>query len=60
LWNVLVIKVMQKCLAITRKLGLGTDAHALEEVGELAPHLGVLHEAGATEQDLDRVLWTPR
>ena len=45
------------CLEEGVPIVLGSDAHALYEVGEFAPHLKVLREAGAGEE-LGEVLFS--
>ena len=50
-------RFVEACLARGVKIALGTDAHALWEVGELAPHLAVLREAGVRDTDWGTVLY---
>lgn len=45
-----------QCLEGGVKLVLGSDAHSLHEVGDLAPHLAFLRKLGVTHSDLSRVL----
>ncbi len=45
----------QLCLERGVRIALGSDAHALHEVGEFGPHLELLRQAGAPE-NLDGVL----
>jgi len=47
------------CLDAGVKIALATDSHALWEVGELAPHLDVLRQAGCADADIPSVLFTP-
>ena len=47
------------CLDRGVGIALATDSHALWEVGELSPHLGVLREAGCPEEDWPAVLVAP-
>ena len=42
------------------RIALGSDSHELSEVGEFAPHLRVLAEAGVAPGDFPRVLFRPR
>lgn len=49
---------LRACLARGVKLALGSDAHALEEVADFAPHLRLLAEIGVSPADLPRVLFT--
>ncbi|MGQ9733255.1 MAG: PHP domain-containing protein, partial [Candidatus Zipacnadales bacterium] len=46
------------CLEHNVKLSLGTDSHALHEVGELGPHLDLLRKIVSPDQ-LPDVLFTP-
>jgi histidinol phosphatase-like PHP family hydrolase len=46
------------CLELGVKLSVGSDAHAMGEVGALAPHLALLQTLGVTDR-LDAVLWRP-
>ena len=52
-------RFFEECLSCGVKIALGTDAHALEEVGDLSPHLEVLREIGVREADLPQVLYRP-
>ena len=47
------------CLDEGVRIALATDSHALWEVGELAPHLDVLRQAGCQERDWPAVLFLP-
>jgi histidinol phosphatase-like PHP family hydrolase len=49
-------RFFETCMARGVRISLGSDAHALYEVGEFAPHLEVLRQAGAGS-DLDAVLF---
>jgi histidinol phosphatase-like PHP family hydrolase len=46
------------CLELGVRLSVGSDSHAMEEVGALEPHAGLLRELGVWER-LDKVLWRP-
>lgn len=46
------------CLELGVRISVGSDAHSLEDVGALRPHLELLKEIGALER-LDDVLWRP-
>lgn len=50
---------IEACLAHGVKIALGSDAHALEHVGELTPHLALLRRAGVADRDLPSVLYRP-
>jgi len=52
-------RFFEQCLSRGVKIALGTDAHALEEVGDLFPHLQVLRELGVRDTDLPQVLYRP-
>lgn len=45
------------CLARGVRLSLGSDSHALVQIGEFAPHLRLLSEIGVPPDDLPRVLF---
>ena len=47
---------VRPCLELGVKFSLASDSHNLYEVGELAPHLALLHRCGVAEGDLPRVL----
>ena len=55
--NIPDILFIEACLERRVKIALGTDSHALWEVGELMPHLSVLRKAGVLDNDLDDVLY---
>jgi histidinol phosphatase-like PHP family hydrolase len=46
------------CLAHGVRIAVGTDSHAIREVGTLEPHVALLKELGAWDR-LDEVLWQP-
>ena len=46
------------CLELGARLSVGSDAHAMWEVGALGPHLALLREIGAMDR-LEEVLWRP-
>ena len=46
------------CLELGARLSVGSDAHAMWEVGALGPHLALLRQIGAMER-LEEVLWRP-
>lgn len=50
---------LEICLSRGVKLALGSDSHALAEVGDLQTHLALLRETGVREADLPRILWRP-
>ena len=47
---------LAECIARGVKLALGSDAHALHEVGDFHPHLAVVREA-AGRSDVEGLLW---
>jgi histidinol phosphatase-like PHP family hydrolase/predicted MPP superfamily phosphohydrolase len=46
------------CLEADARLSIGTDSHALVEVGDLRPHVELLQQIGAWARR-DEVLWKP-
>jgi histidinol phosphatase-like PHP family hydrolase len=52
-------RFIEECVACGVKVALGTDSHDLAEVGELAPHLAVLRQAGVRPEDFPTVLYAP-
>jgi len=52
-------RFIEECLSRGVKLALGSDAHDMAEVGEFAPHLRVLSEAGVKPAEFARVLYAP-
>jgi len=46
------------CLELGVKLSIGSDAHAMREVGALGPHLDFLRQLGVLDR-LDAVMWRP-
>jgi histidinol phosphatase-like PHP family hydrolase len=52
-------RFVEECLSRGVRIALATDAHDLAEVGEFAPHLAVLRQAGVRDEDLPRVLFRP-
>ena len=50
-------RFVEACLERGVKIALGTDSHALWEVGEMAPHLSVLKNAGVRDCDLENILY---
>ncbi len=49
-------RFVEECLACGVKIALGSDSHALWEVGEFMPHLMVLRSVGVRDCDLPNVL----
>jgi histidinol phosphatase-like PHP family hydrolase len=47
------------CLERGVKLAVGSDAHALVEVGELCPHLDFLRTLGVSKARFGEALWRP-
>lgn len=52
-------RFIEECLARGVRIALGTDSHAMEEVGELHPHLECLRRAGVDDDRLAKVLFRP-
>jgi histidinol phosphatase-like PHP family hydrolase len=52
-------RFFEVCLAHGVKIALASDAHNIEEVGDFWPHLRLLHQIGAREEDLSDVLYWP-
>ena len=46
-----------ECIARGVKIALGSDAHALREVGDLHAHLALLREAAGSD-DVEHLLWS--
>jgi len=53
------VEFVRRCIEEGVKLSLGTDSHNLYEVGELAPHLALIRQAGY-DGDLADILTDPR
>ncbi len=51
---------VRRCVDASVRLTLGSDAHSLPEVGELAPHLRLLEECGCGGNLEDILLQVPR
>jgi histidinol phosphatase-like PHP family hydrolase len=49
----------RECVRRGVRIALGSDSHALAEVGEFAPHLQVLEQAGIAPETFEQVLWRP-
>jgi histidinol phosphatase-like PHP family hydrolase len=49
-------RFIRDCVEQGVRIALGSDSHDIVEVGEFAPHLQVLEQAGVQRCDWDRVL----
>ncbi len=58
-WNEPDPRFVEMCLAEGVKLALATDAHKLEEVGDLSPHLRLLKQLGVRDEELLDILYRP-
>lgn len=58
-WNEPDPRFVEMCLVEGVKLALATDAHKLEEVGDLSRHLRLLGQLGVHDEDLPDVLYSP-
>jgi putative hydrolase len=54
------VAFVEECVSRGVKIALGTDAHEIEEAGELHPHLRLLRRAGVERDALGRILYRPR
>ena len=52
-------RFLEACLARGVRLALATDSHDLAEVGDLHPHLSILHQVGVRAADLFTLLYRP-
>ena len=52
------VRFLRACIDRGVTIALGSDAHALHEVGNLGAHLHILRQAAGTD-DVESLLWTP-
>jgi histidinol phosphatase-like PHP family hydrolase len=52
-------RFLRACIARGVRVALATDSHVPAEVGELAPHLRLLRQAGVGRRELSNVVYRP-
>lgn len=50
----------RQCVRGGIRIALGSDSHDVAEIGEFAPHLRILEQAGITPETFEQVLWRPK